>query len=89
MKSVELANCSLRADGAKAIAEYVNCSSSLTMLDTRLNAINYKSAEQLVRAVLKSKSMVEFGGLPLPTEKTVNEEQLRKFLRVATSCVRT
>ena len=89
MKTVELANCSLGTDSAKAIAEYVNCSSSLTMLDTRRNAIDYKSAEQLVKAVLNSKSMVEFGGLPLPTEKTVNEEHLRKFLTVATSDVQT
>ena len=37
MTSVGLASCDLGADGAKAVADYVSVSGSLTMLDVRLN----------------------------------------------------
>eukprot|EP00964_Phaeocystis_antarctica_P034666 scaffold19747_cov96-Phaeocystis_antarctica.AAC.1 len=68
METVELANCSLGTDGAKAVAEYLehytrsSLKPSLTKLDTRQNNIDNAAVERLADAVFNCKSIVHFNG---------------------------
>ena len=76
MKSVGLTGCNLGVDGAKAVADYVSLSGSLTKLDVRqhpepldargrMACITRDGEKQLVAAVLESKSMEEFSKIPM------------------------
>ena len=51
MVSVGLALCNLGVDGAKAVADYVSVSASLTKIDVRLNALGDDGKAALRKAV--------------------------------------
>ena len=52
-------------EGPKAIADALLVNRQLTKLDTRGNLISGEAAEGLAKAVLDSKSLLEFGKVPM------------------------
>ena len=66
MQSVSLAGCDLGVDEAKAVADYVSVSGSLTKLDVRYNTgIEGGAAEQLAAAVLANVTIEVFNEIPI------------------------
>ena len=70
MKSVGLAACDLGIDGAKAVADYVSVSPSLTCVDVRSNQIGGDSASQLSAAVLANTNIDVFNQIPIREMRT-------------------
>ena len=59
MKSVGLMKCKLGVDGAKAVADYVSVSGSLTSLDLERNAIGAEGAKAIADALRVNDSLTE------------------------------
>ena len=74
MTSVGLAKCSLNADDAKVIAEYVRVSDSLTSLNLLANNFDIKTVEMLLKVKEDKARLMTLCGLqPNQTEATFQE----------------
>ena len=65
MVSISMESCELGVEGAKAMAELVSVTASMTSLSTTHNKITGDGAQQLASAVLAKPTLENFSGIPL------------------------